>query len=127
MTALHARPQSIIVEAGDLMREFQQNTEVELNPLDVEQILLDVVNSLLLADREYQGQLESGLNFNGMRSPAFYKTADAKMKIQRAALILEKQLHARLSEFGVFEDGEFPYFFDRFVSFGDIQLRRLPH
>lgn len=119
-------PQLLIVETADLMAEFRAEVGPDLVSRDVDEIVASVCQALLCSD--YFDIRRSGewIDFNGMRSTTFLRSNDYRLLVEAAMRRFAQQLLTRLQALGVYNGGEFPYFFDSLLPTGDVVLQRLP-
>jgi len=118
-------PQTIIVESADLIDQLHRRIGNEKLPKkDLNEILTQVVCVLLNHDVEAGEQLDEKLlelpDFNRMTSAAMFSS------LKPATTELATALRARLAEYGIYNNEEFPYFFDSLLD-RDIVLTHLPY
>jgi len=118
-------PKLFIVGTTDLIEGYCRKVEGILNPVDLNEIITQIISMLLNDDSGIIEYGDSFPDYTRLHDTSFLNNEEKIKTIEIATHELVVSIYNKLKEVGLFCDKTFPYFFDKFLD-RDIVLHHLP-
>ena len=120
-------PRYIIIPTKDIITEYNDAISGIIDKCDLNEIYTQTIHSLMNSTLPGEEQEEGiFLNFKLFRNKTFIKNENMVTHVKVKSYDLLTKIDQRLNDYGLFENGDFPFFFHSILS-NDLVLEKLPY